>query len=285
MINNKRNIQKNENEITYDFSNNSIDNNNNNNNNDTEEPSIIHIEQEYKLSKCITNLHNSYEHKFKDLFQIKYAPKDSLNRFLYEQLSLSHKNYLIIISSPENILKLDTLDKEIRTAYPLTCRFNMNTPKWKLIKNLKDCIYIGKQLCKKSRIFISNKELQDLLNNKQKHLDDNNLDFNKFQQVRNEFCSKFKKEIDHNIYKIKLYLYEEIKRNELDSKISNLIIDNNNSKDEVTIDYTNNESFNIVSYKDKKFKLNKFHFEKLKNLFHINKHRFNEQIRFEERYL
>ena len=275
MINNKRIIQKNENEINYDFSI-----NNNNNNNDTE-PSIIHIEQEYKLSNCITNLHNSYEQKFKQLFQIKYAPKDSLNRFLYEQLSLSHKNYLIIISSPENILNLDTLDKEIRTAYPLTCRFNINTPKWKLIKNLKDCVYIGKQLCKQSRIFISNKELQDLLN-KQKHLDDNTLDFNKFQQVRNDFCSKFKKEIDQNIYKIKLFLYEEIKRNKLDSKISNLIIDNN---DQVTIDYTNNESFNIVSYKDKKFKLNKFHFEKLKNLFHNNKHRFNEKIKFEERYL
>jgi hypothetical protein len=37
--------------------------------------------------------------------------------------------------------------------------------KWKLIKNLKDCAYIGKQLCQQSRIFISNKELQDLLNN------------------------------------------------------------------------------------------------------------------------
>ena len=59
MINNKRIIQKNENEINYDFSI-----NNNNNNNDTE-PSIIHIEQEYKLSNCITNLHNSYEQKFK----------------------------------------------------------------------------------------------------------------------------------------------------------------------------------------------------------------------------
>ena len=137
------------------------------------------------------------------------------------------------------------------------------------------------QQVKRLRLLSFNQNPSPLLN-KQKHLDDDNLNFNKFQQVRNDFCSKFKKEIDHNIYKIKLYLYEEIKRNKLDSKISNLIIDN---KDKVTIDYTNNESFNIVSYKDKKFKLNKFHFEKLKNLFHNSKHRFNEQIKFEERYL
>jgi hypothetical protein len=252
--------------------------------NNNEPPAIIHIEQEYKLSKCITNLHNNYEQKFKQLFQTKYAPKDSLNKFLLEQLSLNNNLNLIIISKPENILKLDTLDKEIYTTYPLTsCCFNNATPKWKLIRNLKDCIYIGNQLCKQSGRLISNKEIKDLLLN----IDNNNnyIDYDKFQQVRNDFCSKFKKEIDDNILNIKLYLYQEIKQNKLDNNniiLDNLIIDN---KDKVFIDYTSNESFIIVKYKDKQFKLNKFHFEKLKNLFHNNKHRFNEQIKFEERYL
>jgi hypothetical protein len=261
--------------IFYDFS---VESNNQTNNDSfiyNCEP--IHVEQEYHLSKLIQTLHNNYEQKFKSLFHTFYAPKDSLNRFLYEQLSLSNRKRENLIVTPENILKMDTLDKEIRSAYPMTCRFKSDTPKWKLDKNLKDCIYLSKKISKK---FVQNKELKKLLTNQ----DSYEIFFDKFQNVRNDFCSHFLDEINENIKNIKYYLFEEIKRNKLDKKISNLNR-NESVKNLVNIDSNRDQAFVYVSYRDTEFKLKQLHFKKLQILYQKNEHKFNKSVKFEERLL
>jgi hypothetical protein len=91
---------------------------------------LIH-DEELERKQILNELHKTYESKFKELFYTTTAPKDSLNRFLLEQLSLGSdkskdKEYRIEYSSclnqTENILIMDTLSKEINTAYPLIGR-------------------------------------------------------------------------------------------------------------------------------------------------------------------
>ena len=54
-------------------------------------------QHEYLRSKLTLDFHKSFEEKFKNLFHMRFAPKDSINRFLYEQLSLEHTSSLPIL--------------------------------------------------------------------------------------------------------------------------------------------------------------------------------------------
>ena len=74
---------------------------------------------EYLRAKEFLNLHKIYDDKFYEIFYVEKAPKDSLNRFLYEQLSIMKKSddddddEYSIIQKPKNIYKLDTFKIEI----------------------------------------------------------------------------------------------------------------------------------------------------------------------------
>lgn len=238
----------------------------------------ISVQQEYESSKLVIKFHENYESKFKSLFQMRFAPKDSLNRFLYEQLSLSNRSNKQLITSPENILKLDTLDKEIKTAFPLTCKFKKSTPRWKLEKNLKDCIYIGNKYSYETKQFADNQYLKKLLKNQIK---ESNEDFyEKFLLERNNYSKMFETIIKDKIKEIKKFLFDELQK--LVSKLDLISKTCSNETAQVLID-TSNKYCAEIKYRDTEFKLVKFHFDKLKTLFNLNKHKFSDSIKFEER--
>ena len=94
------------------------------------QPIVMH-ELELERRAVLSKLHETYREKFKELFYTDLVPKDSLNRFLLEQISANESNSLdklneinmcSCISKPENIKLLDTLPKEIRTAFPLVSK-------------------------------------------------------------------------------------------------------------------------------------------------------------------
>ena len=74
---------------------------------------LIEPEKELKRSKLIQDLHSRYDKKCKELFYFKFTPKDSLNRFLLEQLSLPQTK---LIQKPQHAIDMDTIDKEIKTV-------------------------------------------------------------------------------------------------------------------------------------------------------------------------
>lgn len=219
-------------------------------------------EREYLHSKLIIEFHNDYETKFKSLFFMRFAPKDSLNRFLYEQLSLQKKDRKNENSflKPENILEMDTIDKEIRTAFPLTCTVkSLKGPIWKIEKNIKDCLYIGATFSKESRLFVENYYLKEMLKENK---------FEGFEQLRQKYFASFATLFERKVKELKTFLF-----NSLNNLISNMNKEVKASEQLVTFFEKlepNQHNFIYIKYKDSEFKLTRYHFRKIKKLFELN---------------
>ena len=229
-------------------------------------------EQEYQLSKLIGNFHKKYQEKFTTLFHMRFAPKDSLNRFLYEQLSLpkskqtsTSKASEINIPKPENIINLYTIDKEIKTAYPFTCcTKSFKEKKWKIQKNIKDCLYIGSNFSSKNRIIASNFNLKNLLNNGNKFTSANKY-FDIFNRERKQYFAYFKVSFEQSIKDFKNFLLQELTN--LIKKMDTSISINNTNK----VVVSNDEHLVYIKYGvDSEFKVNKYHYDKIKRLFELN---------------
>lgn len=236
----------------------------------------IQVDHEYEISQLIVGLHEAYEKKFIELFQMRFAPKDSLNRFLYEQLSLKNCPGSLI-KAPENILQMNTIDKEIRTSFPITSNFKDDSPKWKLINNLKDCIHISDKfsLGKECINRYDNEPLKKLLNNE--------IIYSEFKSVRNDLFHLLETDIEEKINQIKSFLFEELKS--ILVKIETILatIPFNNIEFKVKIVVNRGDDFVFVHYREQKLKLLRFHYEKLKTLFNLNKKKFKNSVNFEER--
>jgi hypothetical protein len=219
-------------------------------------------EREYLHSKLIIKFHNDYETKFKSLFFMRSAPKDSLNRFLYEQLSLQKKYAKNEISflKPENILEMDTIDKEIRTAFPLTCTVkSLKGSIWKIKKNINDCLYIGGKFSEESGLFVKNFHLKEMLKENK---------FERFEQLRQNYFASFETLFERKIKELKTFLF-----NSLNNLISNMNKEVKASEQLVTFfekSEPNQNSFIYIKYKDSEFKLTRYHFRKIKKLFELN---------------
>lgn len=124
---------------------------------------------EVKRKRILADLHDSYSSKFKEMFYTNAAPKDSLNRFLYEQFSLTrlsstgsmeHSSCLI---KPDNIMFMDTLKKEIYTAYPLISRaYSLERAEayWQKEKSkIQAYLSLAKEFLDKDKIESENQEM------------------------------------------------------------------------------------------------------------------------------
>jgi hypothetical protein len=240
-------------------------------------------EHEYLRSKLTLGFHKSFEEKFKNLFHMRFAPKDSLNRFLYEQLSLKHTSSLSI-PKPENILNLDTIDKEITTAFPLTSNLRaLKGTQWKLEKNIKDCLQIGYALYKETNIYANSRHLKEILNSKQ-HVLISDEYLEKYGSIREKYFEPFKGVFEQKIKEIKLFLYREIKEVIKKTTAISKASEEERTLTIVDVDQNSEKCFIIIRYKDCKFRLTKYHFKKLEKLFEIsqNNHEQKSSISFNQ---
>lgn len=237
----------------------------------------IQCDHEYKISQLIVSLHEAYEKKFIELFRMRFAPKDSLNRFLYEQLSLKD-SAKTLIKAPENILHMNTIDKEIRTSFPITSQFKDDSPKWKLINCIKECIHISDK-------FSLDKECVDRYDNEPlKQLLNNEIIYSEFKSVRNKLFHLLESEIEEKINQIKNYLFDEMQSIIMQiEKNSATTLSVNKNEFKVKIVVNRDDEFVYVHYREQKFKLLRFHYEKLKTLFNLNRKKFKSTFNFEER--
>ncbi len=231
-------------------------------------------QHEYLRSKLTLDFHKSFEEKFKNLFHMRFAPKDSINRFLYEQLSLEHTSSLPIhIPKPENILNLDTIDKEITTAFPLTSNLRpLKGSQWKLEKNIKDCLQIGYALYKETHIYANSRHLKEILNNKQ-HVAISDEYLENYGSIRDKYFEPFRGVFEQKIKEIKLFLYRELKEVIKKTSVVSKPLEEEAEERTLTIvdvDQISEKRFVIIRYKDCRFRITKYHFKKLEKLFEIS---------------
>ncbi|RNA44570.1 phosphorylated CTD-interacting factor 1 [Brachionus plicatilis] len=216
------------------------------------------LEKEYLRSKLITEVHQRFDMECKRLFFFRFTPKDSLNRILLEQLSLP-KNELI----PRHVLDLDTLDKEIKNVFCLTCKIDSKTVRIRLRKIIKECIYFAKQMLQNDYFqLIEKNNLSDLL-----ELYDTLTDA-ELEQIflvkRAAYENLLRSKIDSRLMYLKQVMFNELTKLSFDLK---KIKEENCTSEKVSIELGDNV---VVSYKEKQFELNYFHFNKLKDLFLLN---------------
>ena len=226
-------------------------------------------EHEYSRSKLISSFHKNYVENFKRLFFVRFAPKDSLNRFLYEQLSLQKSdsttldNIKMNLPKPDNIKELDTIDKEIKTAFPLTCKIkSFKGSQWKIEKNIKECLNIGYNFSNESSTRVQNYGLKNLLNNNKQFKTSEDY-FEAFKDERDKYFNSFKKIFEQKILNLKVYL-----ETELEKMIKNMKNETINIGHKV--EKTNGEKIILIKYKDSEYQVSKNHFEKVYKLWKLN---------------
>ena len=216
---------------------------------------------EYECSKLIAKVFLNYEEKYKDLFYAQWAPKDSLNRFFYEQLSLPTDDTCTMQVNklrPNSFHLLNTIDKEIYATFPLTRKLSSGERTlFSLKKYIKECIRIGHQFHKENRVFSSNSTLKMLLNTDMF----SSTFFDSVLSARDVFTKPFRVLIEARIKTMKEFLYDEL-QSLVDSihKIKNLD----------HLDVIKQSDHYEIRYRDAKFKLTKFHHNKVKQLFDIH---------------
>lgn len=218
------------------------------------------LEKEYLRSKLITEVHQRFDIECKRLFFFRHTPKDSLNRILLEQLSLP-KNDLIPV--PRHVLDLDTLDKEIKNVFCLTCKVDSKTVRTRLKKLIKECIYFAKQMLKNDYfLLIEDNNLSDLLRCYDS-LTDTELE-QIFLDKRAVYVSLLRSKIESRLMYLKKVVFDELNKLSFDLK---QIREKNFTSDKVSVELANRV---IVRYKDQQFELNYLHYYKLKDLFLLN---------------
>lgn len=218
------------------------------------------LEKEYLRSKLITEVHQRFDIECKKLFFFRYTPKDSLNRILLEQLSVP-KNDLIPL--PRHVLELDTLDKEIKNVFCLTCKIDSKTVRIRLKKLIKECIYFAKQMLKNDYFqLIEKNNLSDLLD-LYDTLTDSELE-QIFLNKRAVYVNLLQTRIESRLMYLKQVMFNELTKLSFDLK---KIKEENYTSDKVSVELGQKV---IVRYKDKQFELNYFHYYKLKDLFLSN---------------
>jgi phosphorylated CTD-interacting factor 1 len=233
---------------------------------------------EYQRAKQFKNLHEIYDKKFNELFFIENAPKDSLNRFLYEQLSLKSdecnkdKYYDSFIPKPKNIYKLSTFKTEIFTNYPLTKPITLDKfiKKYRTVKDMTQYLEVSKSfidlLGDKDRKYVS-RDLDDLKRyiNDAERIEEKEL-HEKFKRVYESCLPHFEPIVKKNVKKIIDFMYDEVKR--VSKKMSKLIKSLGESHDHVKVDDVG--ATVMLLFKDSSFPILKGHYEKLKKLYRKN---------------
>jgi hypothetical protein len=233
---------------------------------------------EYLRAKEFLNLHKIYDDKFYEIFYVEKAPKDSLNRFLYEQLSIMKKSddddddEYSIIQKPKNIYKLDTFKIEIISNYPLTkpMRLVKYLNKFKTLKDIKEYIDIANKYVKKvdendERYLM--RKIEDLDNYYKNAYKMEPLELHeKFETIYNKCLKIFKPIVKKKVSKLIDFMYDQIK---ITSKNVKKILKNSSSNDSSTdIEIDKCETIVSLKYKDlPPFKILKGHYDKLKTLY------------------
>ena len=256
---------------------------------------LIH-DEELERKQILNELHKTYESKFKELFYTTTAPKDSLNRFLLEQLSLGwdkskDKEYRIEYSSclnqTENIVMMDTLSKEINTAYPLIGRATKlasNESVWFKAKRKID------EYLQMAQIFLKNDNNKLNDDNKKRSVKDTIENYAKvfktidnesqneesilksksqFREVYDKCYDYFKSRCDLKIKEICEFLNDILKTT------SNKLVE---VAQKITIDDIRSKPPNVrkidrsteISYNGCSFKIDNRYFDKLGQLYRIN---------------
>jgi hypothetical protein len=230
---------------------------------------IPNPECEYLRSKLTLAFHKSFEEKVKSLLHTRFAPKDTLNRFLYEQLSFRNtskpgQNHSINIPKPENVFYLDTIDKEVLAAFPLTSNLKeLKGSQWKLEKNIKDCLQIGYAFFRETGLYANHRYLQEILNDKKNFsISDEFLKY--YGSIREKYFRPYRPLFEQKIKDIKVLLFLGLKE-----LIKKMCVIDQTSKDRIAVDIENDsdKNFNFIRYKDCEFKMTKYHFRKLEKLF------------------
>ena len=225
------------------------------------------LEKEYLRSKLITQVHQRFDIECKKLFFFRHTPKDSLNRILLEQLSLPKND---LIAMPRHVLDLDTLDKEIKNVFCLTCKVDSKTIRTRLKKLIKECIYFAKQMLKNDYFeLIENNNLSDLLQ-LYDSLTDKELE-KIFLDKRAVYVSLLCSRIESRLMHLQEVMFIELSKLSFDLK---QIKEKNYTSDKVSIELADQV---IVRYKDQQFELNYFHYHKLKDLFLLGEY-FDEYL-------
>lgn len=250
---------------------------------------------EYLRAKEFLNLHKIYDDKFYEIFYVEKAPKDSLNRFLYEQLSIMKKSddddddydEYSIIQKPKNIYKLDTFKIEIISNYPLTkpMRLVKYLNKFKTLKDIKEYIDIANKYFKKvdeddERYLM--RKIDDLDNYCKNAYKMDPLELHeKFETIYNKCLKIFKPIVKKKVNQLIDFMYDQIK---ITSKNVKKILKSSSSNDPSSVVEIEEIGTSIVSLKYKDippFKILKGHYDKLKTLYvnntTINKKEFDEK--------
>ena len=228
---------------------------------------------EYLRAAEFKRLHEIYDKKFKELFSIEKAPKDSLNRFLYEQLSLKSQDEKNYIQKPENIYKLETFKTEIINSYPLTKPIKRGR-RFQIVQDIDQYLNASKfylKLVRKSDERRLKRYLYEL-NDSLKEADSDEL-LKTFNYVHKKCFTILEPLVKPKVEKLICFMYNEIK------SISRKICKLKNSfqeDDKEEIRKEMNGDTVKLSFKNSSFSLLLGHYEKLKKLYIKNEIEFDE---------
>lgn len=239
------------------------------------------IHKEFRRRSVLAELHDKYEKKFTSTFYTDTVPKDSLNRFLYEQLSLESRSleHSCCLKQPENILLMDTLAKEITTAYPLVARANKSIlfeMEWfKVKRKIDEYLTLAFVFLKNEQKTDEFKTVRKLINGFGALYDLANYEqinvINKlkerFSNTFNDCFQYFKERCDEKIKQVCEYMIECSRNtsNEL-IEIASVKEDTVRGKLEVR---TTGKSIEM-SYQGCSFQIHEMYYEKLRQLYEMN---------------
>ena len=228
-------------------------------------------EQEYHRSKLVSSFHRQFEEKCKSLFCLRFAPKNVLNVFLYEQLSIpksessNSQNSIISIPKPENLLQLCTLNREIIRGFPVTAPFKFfNGCDFKIEKHIKLCLNVGANFARANRLYVNESCLRSLLYDRGSM--ESSLEFfERFEKARDTYFEPLKPTFEKRIDDLKRFMLGQIEH------MSQSLRSHQSVHESQTVTTNSDTKFVFLKYKDSEFTVSKGHYNKIKELFNLNK--------------
>ena len=246
---------------------------------------------ELQRAQILSEFHSSYEEKVKELFFTDKPPKDALNRYLHEQLSIksrvfNNENEDYLLPKPDNELK--TLIFKFKSEYPICTSAlrhltHMNSSKFLL--KIQPFLQIAPYYNENKEL---NKELTKFRNNLNNEITPQTVD--EYRSLFKSFACYYKPVIDDKIENLSNYLCNSLL--ELSSKLNqiskNIFMDYDSKR---SIEFNNNEiilkeldNFTIeLKFNNQSYQIGKKYYEKLKILFEI--HNKCEQMNNEQIFL
>ena len=233
---------------------------------------------EYLRAKEFMHLHEAYDKKFNELFYMEKAPKDSLNRFLYEQLSLKNDQFeSFMIQKPKNIYKMETFKIEIISNYPLTkpMRLIKHLNRYRTLKDINEFIQMAEffvKLVDKDDERYVNRYVNSLKDFDKQYCQDIEL-HNEFDRIYNKCLPYFKPIVKRKAKKIIDFMYDEIKHALKSMKKQVDLFKNSSCPDDDEknkVEKELNGDTVSLKYKDAAFTILSGHYEKLKKLYKKN---------------